>query len=363
LQITSIDINQSLDFNTGMEKKKVFSLLISIVISAILIWFLLTKIELEDFIQTFSRIYIPGLLAFMIIALIGATLRAWRYKWLLLPNPISWRDVFLVTFIRNLFVDLFPARIGSLSYVYVLNRSLKYSFEAASSSFVVAFVLDFLTLSPFLVISILAVGLGKTSISNVTLLTISFLFFLLVFLIFWKVATIAAIALKAYQWFLHVIRQDKSKWAEASIQKIHLTIKELDRIKERRIGWRLFILSLGIRFAKYSSLFFLLYALLRSHGFSLESLSFSKTILGITGAELTSALPIKGIGGFGTWESAWALTLMLMGFEKRIAILSSGVHLITNLFEYILGIVSILFLTIGRSKKNETKGIRSSLNL
>ena len=339
-----------------MKKKKVFSLLISTAISALLIWFLLTKIELKDFIQTFSRIYIPGLLAFMIVALIGATLRAWRYKWLLSPHPTRWRDVFLVTFIRNLFVDLFPARMGSLSYVYVLNKSMKYSFQSASSSFVVAFVLDFLTLSPFLAFAILSVGLGKTSISNGTLLAISFIFFLLVFLVYWKVEKISGIALKVYQWLLRVIKQDKKKWAEVSVHNFLLTIDELNKIKERRIGWPLFVLSLGIRLAKYSALFFLLYALLRSHGFSLENLSLSKTILGITGAELTSALPIKGIGGFGTWESAWAFTLMLMGFEKRIAILSSGVHLITNLFEYALGIGSILLLTLIRSqKKRNTK--------
>lgn len=332
-----------------MDKKKRISLLISIAVSAILIWFLLTKIEFKDFLRTFSRIYIPGLLAFMSIALLGATLRAWRYKWLLLPNIISWKDVFLVTFIRNLFVDLFPARIGSLSYVYVLNRNLKFSFEAASSSFVVAFVLDFLTLSPFLVFSILAVGLGKTSISNVTLLAISFLFFLLVFLVFWKVVKLAGVALGIYRWILQLIRLDRRKWAVISVKKIHLTIEELQRIKDKKIGWPLFILSLGIRLAKYAALFFLLFALLRSHGFSLESLSFSRTILGITGAELTSALPVKGIGGFGTWESAWALTLMLMGYEKRIAILSSGVHLITNLFEYLLGTASILILGVFRS--------------
>ena len=344
---------QILHINRGMGKKNVFSLLISAAISALLIWFLLTKIELKDFIQTFSRIYVPGLLAFMIVSLIGATLRAWRYKWLLSPHPTRWRDVFLVTFIRNLFVDLFTARKGSLSYIYVLNKNLKYPFESASSSFVVAFVLDFLTLSPFLVLAILSVGLGKTAISNETLLAISFIFFLMVFLVFWKVAKIGEIALKAYQRLLHVIKQDNKKWAEVSVKKINLTIDELNKIRERRIGWPLFILSLGIRFAKYSSLFLLLYALLRSHGFSLESLSFSKTILGITGAELTSALPIKGIGGFGTWESAWALTLVLLGFEKRIAILSSGVHLITNLFEYILGVISILFLTIFRTVDKE----------
>jgi len=333
-----------------MEKRKFFSLLFSIAVSAALIWFLFTKIEFKDFIQTFTRIYVPGLLAFMIIALVGATLRAWRYKWLLLPHSITWRDIFLVTFIRNLFVDLFPARIGSLSYVYVLNRNLKFSFEAASSSFVIAFVLDFLTLSPFLVLSLLSVGLGRTPVSNRTILAISLAFFLLVFLIFWKIVKLAAIALDLYRKLLKLIRWDEKKWAELSVTKIRSTIEDLQKIKDRRIAWPLFILSLGIRLTKYGALFILLYALMRSHGFSLGNLSFSKTILGITGAELTSALPIKGIGGFGTWESAWALTLMLMGYEQRIAILSSGVHLITNLFEYVLGTASILYLSLFRSK-------------
>jgi hypothetical protein len=258
-----------------------------------------------------------------------------------------------VTFIRNLFVDLLPARIGSLSYVYVLNKSMKYTFEAASSSFVVAFILDFLTLSPFLAFAILAVGMGKTAISDGTLLTVSLAFFLLVFFVYWRAIQIGILVLRFYQWLLKACKQDKKKWAETSVQKIRLTIDELEKIKKRKIGLPLFILSLGIRLAKYGALFLLLYALLRSHGFTIENLSFPKTILGITGAELTSALPIKGIGGFGTWESAWALTLMLMGFEKRIAILSSGVHLVTNLFEYLLGIGSIFYLILIRSKKRQ----------
>jgi len=333
-----------------MQRRKVLSLLMSTVLSAILIWFLLSQVEFEDFAQTFVQIYIPGLLAFSVLSLLGATLRAWRYKVLLQPQHISWGSIYLVTFIRNLFVDLFPARIGSISYIYVLNKSLRYSFESAASSFVVAFILDFLTLSPFLVFSILVVGLGTTSVSNTTFLLIAFLFFVILFLVFWRMTPIARFFLNFYQWMLKVFRQEKRKWAETSVEKIHLTIEELIRIRKRKIDLPLFILSLGIRLVKYLSLYILLFSLLRSHRFSLENLSFFKAILGITGAEMSSALPIKGIGGFGTWESAWALTLMLMGFEKRVAILSSGIHLITNLFEYILGISSILILSIFRTK-------------
>lgn len=338
-----------------MRKRNLLSLLISLLVSIVLIWFLVSRVKIEDFAQTFSHIYISGLIVFAITALVGSALRAWRYKWLLSPYRISWPNIFLVTFIRNLFVDLFPARLGSLSYVYVLNKSLKYPFEAASSSFVLAFVLDFLTLSPFLVFSILAVGLGQTSISSGVLLAISASFFVLILIVFWKISPLLAFGLKVYRRILRALNLEDKKWARTSVEKILLTIEELDRIKLRKIGWPLFILSLGIRLAKYVSLYFLLYALLRSHGFSFENLSFSKTILGITGAELTSALPVKGIGGFGTWESAWALTLTLMGFETRIAIISSGVHLITNLFEYLLGTLSIIALVLLRPKKIESQ--------
>jgi uncharacterized membrane protein YbhN (UPF0104 family) len=336
-----------------MKVKKNLSILFSLILSIGLIWLLLSQIEIEEFVQTFTHIYLPGLFAFFIIALLGAMLRAWRYRLLLQPNHISWSNILIVTFIRNLFVDLLPARIGSLSYIYVLNRSMKYSFESAASSFVLAFVLDFLTLSPFLVLSILAVGLGATSLSNITLIVISVAFFILLFFIFWKISQIALILLHVYRRILKLFRQERKKWAETSEKKMQLTIAELTTIRKRKIDWPLFILSLGIRLAKYLSLYFLLFSLLRSHGFLLSDLSFSKTILGITGAEISSALPIKGIGGFGTWESAWTLTLMLLGFEKRLAILSSSIHLVTNTFEYILGIASILVLSVFRAKEKK----------
>ncbi|GAG15579.1 unnamed protein product, partial [marine sediment metagenome] len=135
------------------------------------------------------------------------------------------------------------------------------------------------------------------------------------------------------------------------IEKLQLTVEDIAQIRKRRTDMPVFLLSIGIRLAKYGSLYVLLFALLQVHGYTLGSLSIWKTILGITGAEMTGYLPIKGLGGFGTWESGWALTLILLGFESRIAVISSGIHLVTNLFEYILGLLSILFLALPFSKK------------
>ncbi len=334
-----------------MPKKKIGFILLSLTVSIVLIWILFGKIETKDFLYTISHIFIPALLAFFAISLFGSFLRAWRYKLLLYPQKISWGNIFLVTFIRNIFVDLLPVRIGSLSYIYILNKRLNISFNAATSSFVVAFVYDLISLSPFLILAIIAVGLGTTSISTPLMLLFSFLFLLIMIIIYWQLLELCRFLLTIYRIFLRIIKSDQKKWAVVSIEKLQLTIKDISQIRKRRTDLPVFLLSIGIRMAKYGALYILLFALLQVHGYTFASLSIWKTILSITGAEMSGFLPLKGIGGFGTWESAWAGMQTLLGFELQIAVISSGIHLVTNLFEYILGLLSILYLALPFSKK------------
>jgi len=335
----------------AVSKKKLAYIGLSLIVSVLLIWILLRQVDIKDFLYTFSNIFFPALLAFFAISLFGSFLRAWRYKLLLYPQKIGWGKIFLVTFIRNLFVDLLPVRIGSLSYIYILNKRLNISFNTATSSFVVAFVYDFISLSPFLILAILAVGLGATSLSTPLMLLFSILFFVIMLVIYWQLPGLFRFLIAIYRIFLRVIKSDQNNWAILSIEKLQLTVTDIEQIRKRQTDLPIFLLSLGIRMAKYGSLFILLFALLQVHGYTLGSLSIWKTILGITGAEMTGYLPIKGIGGFGTWETGWTLILMLLGFESRIAVLSSGIHLVTNLFEYTLGLLSILFLALPISKK------------
>ena len=328
-----------------MLKNRLVYIALSTLVSLGLLWILLSQVNTEDVVRTFSRIFIPALLVYMAVALVAAWLRAWRYKWLLRPQPISWPNMFLVTFIRNSLIDLLPARLGSLSYIYVLNKRLGFPFETATSSFVLAFVLDFLTISPFLVISLIAVGLGTNTLSTPALLILAAAFFILVFLVYWKLIPVARFFLDVFRRLLRFVRIEEREAARTAVQKFELTIQSLDSIRRRGKAIPIFVLSLLIRLAKYISVFALFFALLRSHGFSISDLNCWTFILGLSGAELTSAFPIKGLAGFGTWESAWALTFRLMDFDSRLAIISGiGVHLLTNIFEYSLGIASILIL-------------------
>ena len=339
-----------------MTRRTSFYLFVSVSLSILLIWFLASRIDARELIETLTNIFLPALFAYMAIALLGTVLRAWRYKIFLSPRPIRRLDILMATFIRNSFVDLLPARIGSLSFIYVLNRRLDFAIEAATSAFVASFVYDFLSLSPFVIAAVFAVGLGGVSISSPALLIAAGLFFALWILVLWKLIPFITFALVVYRRLLRILKWTDKKWAVVSVEKIRATIESLALIQGKRMVVPIFILSLGIRASKYVGLYFLLFALLRSLGFGMAELSFWKLILGINGAEITSALPIKGLAGFGTWESAWALTLGIMGFEPRIAILSGlGVHLITNLFEYTLGIGSLIILALPSLKNRSPK--------
>jgi hypothetical protein len=296
-------------------RKSLLTFFLSLGLSALLLAWLFRQIDMSLLRRTLSSLHIPALLVFMGFALAGAWLRAFRYKLLLAPASIGWAPVILVTLIRNLFVDLLPARIGSLSYVYVLNARLGLRFDSAASSFVVSVVLDFLTLSPFLIGALVLVGAGGSASSGLWLLALSLAFLAAVSLVLWRIVPLSRLMVRGLGLVLGALRLETRTWAQKAMDAGHETVDALAGIRSRRTFWPLYGLSLLLRAAKYAALYSLLFALLHSHGFSLGALSPAKTILGITGAEFTSILPVKGLAGFGTWESAWALSFRLMDFD------------------------------------------------
>ncbi len=336
-----------------MTKNRVLSALLSLALSVVLLAVLIRQLRAGDLPRTLARIYLPALAVYAALTLLSAGLRALRYRWLLRPRRIAAPDIVLVTLVRNAFDDLLPARLGSLSYIYMLNKRLGFSFESAAASFVVAFVFDFLTLGPFVVLAVAAVGAGPAALHSGPLLGAALAFMAVTALAVWKLVPLLGFAIRVYARLLRSWHLDRRRGAAASLAKLNGMMDALRDIRGRKMSGRIFLVSLLIRLGKYLSLYALLFALLRSQGLGLNDLSFAKTILGITGAEMTSALPIKGLADFGTWESAWALSFRLMGFDPRWAVVSGiGVHLITNLFEYGLGLAAFFLLSRPRRKRS-----------
>ena len=330
-----------------MTRKKLVYAAISLFVSAVLIAYLFTKTSFSDLTRMLAGIYLPALGAFLGISLVAVGLRAWRAKMLLAPQPIGWKDIVLVTLIRNCLDDLLPARIGALSYIYVLNQRLGFPFETAASTFAVGIVYDFLTLGPFLIIAVIVAGAGVSGIPSFALFAVAAGYLAATALVLWKIVPLARFLLRVFVAALEAFKADHKKGATASIEKLQKTITGLQDIRARKIDAPLFVQSFLIRFCKYAAIFFLLWALLKNRGVGLSQLGFLKMILGVTAAEMTAFLPIRGLAGFGTWESAWALAFGLMALPLELAVVSGlGLHLLTNLWEYGLGLLAILVLEI-----------------
>ncbi len=169
-----------------MLKSKAVYIGLSAAVSVGLFWLLSSQFRAKDIGAMLSNIFWPAVAVYAAVALAGALVRAWRYKMLLAPRSIGWGSILLVTFIRNSLIDLLPARLGGLSYIYVLNKRLGFTFESATSTFVLASVLDTLTLSPFLILAGLSVGLGAGAISVPAVLGVAAVFFVIVALLIWK---------------------------------------------------------------------------------------------------------------------------------------------------------------------------------
>src|SRR4029450_9605383 len=100
----------------------------------------------------------PGLLASVAVSAVGLLLRALRYR-LLLGRPVPLWPLVLVTAVRNMAVDLVPARAGAAaSYLYLITARLGLPLEAGVASFALSFILDTLAVAPLLVFALLVVG-------------------------------------------------------------------------------------------------------------------------------------------------------------------------------------------------------------
>ena len=320
---------------------------LSLVLSIGLVGYLLHQIEIKDLIRALKNLYVPTLMVYCFLAILGVLTRALHNYRLLQSTGTRYRDLVLVTLVRNLFVDLIPARIGSLSYVYLINRRLGFPFETAASSFLVAFLFDFIVLFPMFFAAIFWIQSDSFFSLSFPFVVVCILLFIATIAILMFLGPIIRIAVH-----IGVLLVQKSPFIDNPmvkriIDKLLLTAQDLERIKRCKNAYGKIILSsFLIRGFKYGSLYFLLHSVLFQFNFRLQDLNFINVFLGILGAELSAVLPIHGVAGFGTWESAWTLTFKMMGyFDPKIAIVSGfGVHLTTQAFEYFLGIIALLIL-------------------
>lgn len=225
-------------------------------------------------------------------------------------------------FIHNFYVHTVPASLGELSFPLLLRKMIK-----PEKSIPVLFVsrLLFLLLTVLFFMIALALNFDLLRDIKVDLNEYSILILLIIPVI-----------------FLWIFRGKLLTWLNKNklFKKIRIKVKETSvNIKEESQRFK----SPGFLVAVLGFTILNILALTLTYQFILKGMELHLNLLQIIFISSIGIafvlLPIKSIGGFGTTEGSWAIGMMLLGFDKNIAIESGFVvHIIA------LGNVVILFL-------------------
>lgn len=322
-------------------KRFILSLLITIGIILILF----TQISIQDLYRLLKNVNPYWVVLGSIAYLLAIFLRALRFRWLIHSREILFSDLVNITVFYHLSLMVLPSKLGELTYPYFLNKRSGLSITEGLASLIASRVYDFFIV---LIIFLFAI-IGFQDILQINLPLTIFLFILLILAIlfvFYHMSTflvwISSLISKMTGW----ARLKNSRTLHWVQRKVHDMAEDFYAIRARRTHFPVSVASLG----SWVMIFYVFYAFLR--GFGVE-VSLSKVVFGSTIAVIANALPVSGLGNWGTLEAGWAAGFLIVGLSKEEAIATGfGVHILIFLVCAITALIGWVFFNLsGRRQK------------
>ena len=286
------------------------------------------------------NIWLPGLAAYVVVSAVGVVLRALRYR-LLLGRSVGLWPLVLVTAVRNMAVDLVPARAGAAaSYLYLVTARLGLPLEAGVASFALSFILDTLAVAPLLVVALLVVG--NAPLSSTGLVVGSLVILVGSVAALWILAPLLRLGASVADRLPDPVRRLAPLLGAAAAE---VESRERTHVLLPALG-----LSLLLRLAKYGAYYCLLQALLVSRDESWESSSFLRVFLSVAGAEVAASLPLPTLMSLGPYEAAGAAGLTYwLGLPRELATLAvTAFHGLSQVHDYALGLLAWIWIMVVR---------------
>lgn len=318
-----------------MNYKKILKISISIVLSVVLVWFLYSQISLKDLINLFHNVSYKYLLLGLFIYLLIFFLRVIRMN-LFLEGKINLKNLSIIMAIHNFFINVIPARLGELSYVYMIKKTNSIDISKNVFSLLATRILDVYGQLLLFLIFVLLLNPIPPLIKNIWILCFVFL------AIFTLLIIIVLIFKERFFIILNRILRLFSFNRFMLIQKISQKSEEMVEhfkiLRNKKIFYKTLILTFFINILMYSIVYFVLLAFT-------PPLGVIKTFVGSGIAGFTNILPIQGIMNFGTFEGGWTLGFLLLGMQKELAIITGfSYHIMSLFYTFILTICGIIFI-------------------
>ena len=306
--------------------------LISLLVTCILLFILFTQISLRDLFNLLIRV--DPLWATLGAAgyFLAVLFRALRFRWLIHSKEISTEELFRISVFYHLSLMILPSKLGELSYPYLLNRMGGISMTEGLASLIASRVYDFFIILVIFSFSSLAFqNLFKVNLLFILFLTL--LLILVILVIFFYMNDLLTLITRACGWFFRILGKTESKTALWIQKKLHEISEDFSAIQAKKTYLAVTLTSL----ISWVAIFLTFQAFLL--GFGVE-ISFLKVLFGSTVAVIANALPIGGIGNWGTLEVGWAAGFLMTGLSKEQAIATGfGVHILTFITCALLGLL------------------------
>lgn len=341
------------------------SLALALCFTAGLVWYLATHTTLADWQGLWAGLDYRLLAAYLALFLLAVALRGWRYQVLLkASDPVSTPslgELMLLTLVSNLFVDLLPARSGSLAYVVFLNQKLKVGLAACFSSLAFAFIFDLMAMAPLVALAVWSLpassgGAGPWLWIMAAILALAGLTALAL-----ADRVLAGLCQVAARWLAGPPRAWR-RGLTRLVEQAGLVARDMAQVKAQGVFWPVLGLSVVIRAGKYLGLYLLVLGVAGQWGAQVvERLSLALVLFALVAAEASASLPISGLAGFGAYEGVMMLTLQSAGLEPvQAALLPVTLHVITQGIDYSLGSLALLRLSV--LKKNQAGPLAQPAN-
>jgi hypothetical protein len=288
-------------------------------------------------------ISIPGLLAYVAVSAVGLVLRALRYR-VLLGRAVPLWPLVLVTAVRNMAVDLVPARAGAAaSYLYLVTKRLGLPLEAGVASFALSFILDTLAVAPLLIAALLVVG--NAPLPPVVLVGGSVAILLACAAALWVLAPLLQVGARIAGRLPGALRR--------LAPLLDAAAGEVARTERARTLLPALGLSLLLRLTKYGAYYCLLAALLASQDQQGVTLGFFHVFLSVAGAEMAASLPLPTVMSMGPYEAAGAAGFAFwLGLPRELATLAvTAFHGLSQIHDYGLGLLALVWIMASRPRR------------
>lgn len=309
-------------------------------ILAVIIAVFFRNLTPADILANFRRIPPEYVVAFVLLSLLGTVLRSWQYH-VLLSGKLRFRDIFLITLVRNFSVDLLPGRTASLAFYSWLTKKKGIALEEGASSFVISVFYDSIALTLMLggLLFFFETGMSRWPF----LATMTALFVISALVLFFS-RPFLQFLLKGNK--LRCLRRGR---VEGTLLAVCAYLSTHERVPERL---KLVAISFASRLCKYVYNFILFEGVLHL-GASLRN--FSLFCFGLAATEMSSMLPIHGPAGFGTWELAFFLIFSALRVPaENIKEAGFVIHITSQAWEYAIGLLALAILVFGGNRKKSS---------